>query len=208
MNEEKKGKFYVTTSIAYVNAAPHIGFAMEALQADVLARYKRNQGYDVFSLTGTDEHGVKLYQVARDAGKEPQALADENAEKFRGLKDLLSLSYDHFVRTTDDNHKKGAQKLWKAIEASGDLYKDKYTGYYCVGCEAFVTEKDLEDGKCPIHKKEPNHLEEENYYFRLSKYQDQLAKLIESDELRVVPESRKNEILSLIKGGLRDVSFS
>lgn len=200
--------FYITTSIAYVNAAPHIGFALECVQADALARYHKQQGREVFFLTGTDEHGVKIFQTAREQGKTPQELTDENAAKFRNLKGLLHLDYDRFLRTTEEAHKRGARKLWSEIAAAGDLYKDKYSGYYCVGCEAYVTEKDLSEGKCPIHRQEPIFLEEENYYFRLSKYGPRLARLIADGELLILPVERKNEILALIESGLKDVSFS
>lgn len=201
-------KYYVTTSIPYVNAKPHIGFALEVVQADVLARHHRAKGEDVFFLTGTDEHGVKLVQTAKDQGKEPKELADENAEKFRALKDMLNISNDGFIRTTDENHKKGAQKLWRKLVEAGDIYKDSYEGLYCVGCEAFVLEKDLVDGKCPNHDKAPEKLKEENWFFKLSKYSEKIGKAIESGELKVVPDSRKHEILQVIKDGLRDVSFS
>lgn len=201
-------KFYVTTSIPYVNAKPHIGFALEAIQADVLARYHRFRGEDVFFLTGTDEHGTKLVQTAKARGKEPKELADENASFFKALNGELNLSNDSFIRTTDEDHKKGAQKLWKKLVEAGDIYKGSYEGLYCVGCEAFVLEKDLVDGKCPNHDKEPEKLKEENYFFKLSKYTERIKNAIESDELLIVPESRKHEILSVLKDGLRDVSFS
>ncbi len=201
-------KFYVTTSIPYVNAKPHVGFAMEAIQADVLARYHRLKGDDVFYLTGTDEHGMKLEQTAKDLGVTAQQLADENAEVFKGLKNLLNLDYDYFVRTTDEAHKRGAQKMWLKLKEAGDLYKDSYEGLYCVGCEAFVLDKDLVDGRCPNHNKEPQRLKEENYFFRLSKYNKQIYDLIQSDQLKIVPQSKKNEILEVIKDGLKDVSFS
>lgn len=201
-------RFYISTSIAYVNAAPHIGFAMECVQADALARFNKALGKEVFSLTGTDEHGVKLFQTAKLQNLTPQELADQNAEKFKLLQNALCLSNNLFIRTTDDLHKRGAAKLWQKINEAGDLYKDKYAGYYCVGCEAYVTEKDLVDGECPTHKKKPEWLEEENYYFKLSKYGPILEDYINTGKLRVVPEERKNEILSLIKSGLRDVSFS
>lgn len=201
-------KFYVTTSIPYVNAKPHIGFALEAVQADSLARYHRMGGEDVFYLTGTDEHGVKLVQTAKTQNKEPKELADQNAEHFKKLKEMLNISNDDFIRTTDERHKKGAQKLWNKILEAGDIYKDSYEGLYCVGCEAFVLEKDLVDGKCPNHDKVPEKVKEENYFFKLSKYSKKIGEAIESGELRVVPNSRKNEILAVIKDGLRDVSFS
>lgn len=202
-------KFYITTAIPYVNAAPHVGFAMEAIQADALRRYYQLKGFETYFLTGVDEYGVKLYDTAHDAGREPQEFADENAEKFKALKGILNLSNDGFIRTTSDYHKKGAQKLWKVLFEKGDIYKGSYKGFYCKGCEAYILEKDLVDGKCAIHDKAPSVLEEENYFFKLSKYSDQIRELIESDKLRVVPESRKNEILNIIgEEGLKDVSFS
>jgi len=201
-------KFYVTTSIAYVNAKPHIGYAMEVIQADVLARYHRLRGDETFSLTGTDEHGMKLVQTAADQGISPQELVDGNAVHFRSLKEKLNLDYDYFVRTTDENHMSGAKKLWKKMFDAGDIYKDSYEGLYCVGCEAFVLEKDLVEGKCPNHNKVPEKLKEENYFFRLSKYSDKIKYEIETGHLKVVPDSRKHEILSVLKDGLRDVSFS
>jgi methionyl-tRNA synthetase len=201
-------KFYVTTSIAYVNAKPHIGFAMEVIQADVLARYHRLKGDDTFYLTGTDEHGMKLVQTANEQGITPQELVDGNAAHFKALKEKLNLSNDGFVRTTDAGHMAGAGKIWKKMADKGDIYKDSYEGLYCVGCEAFVLEKDLVEGKCPNHNKVPEKLKEENYFFRLSKYTDEVRKAIETDRLRIVPESRKHEILSVLKEGLKDVSFS
>ncbi len=201
-------KFYITTAIAYVNAPPHIGFAMETLEADCLARYHRIIGDEVWFLTGVDEHGSKIRNTAKDQGTTPQELADKNAPLFKNLGKLLNLSNDDFIRTTEVRHKKGAQKLWRKLVEAGDIYKSKYQGHYCVGCEAFVTEKDLIDGKCPEHNKEPELITEENYFFRLSKYSSAIAEKIKKDELRVVPESRKNEILALCEEGLQDVSFS
>ena len=202
-------KFYVTTSIAYVNAPPHIGFALEAAQADVLARYHRERGFDVFFLTGTDEHGVKIVRAAETAGISPQKFVDENSAKFRALKETLNLSWDDFVRTSDQKrHWPNAQKIWKAIEKSGDLYKKNYRGHYCVGHEAFITEKDLIDGKCRDHKQKPEIIEEENWFFKLSKYSKDIKKLIEKGDLEILPESRKNEILSFLNEGLEDISFS
>ncbi|MFA5820615.1 MAG: methionine--tRNA ligase [Candidatus Gracilibacteria bacterium] len=193
-----------------MNAAPHIGFALEVIQADALARYHRLKGDDVFYMTGVDEHGVKLYETAKEAGMETQKFADMNAEKFRALKGILNLSNDYFIRTTSDQHKKRVQNLWRKLVEKGDIYKDTYKGNYCVGCEAFIPEKDLdENGNCPIHKKKPKQLEEENYFFKLAKYSKKIRELIESDTLKVVPESRKNEMLNIIgEEGLRDVSFS
>ncbi len=203
-----KKKFYITSSIAYVNARPHIGFAMELVQADVLARYHRMTGDDTFYQTGTDEHGMKLVQTAKDRGITAQQLVDENSAFFRELTGTLNLSNDHFIRTTDEAHIKGAQKMWMKMVEKGDIYKDSYEGLYCVGCEAFVMEKDLVDGKCVNHNKEPERLKEENYFFRLSKYAEKIKYLIEVNELKIVPQSRKHELLSLINEGLKDVSFS
>ncbi|MDD3862089.1 MAG: methionine--tRNA ligase [Candidatus Gracilibacteria bacterium] len=203
-------KFYISTAIAYVNAPPHIGFALEVIFADVLARYHRLKGDETFYLTGVDEHGVKLYEAAKNAGLTSQEFVDRNAEKFQALKGILNLSNDDFIRTTSERHKKGAQKIWTTMFEKGDIYKGSYKGNYCVGCEAFIADKDLdENGFCPNHKKKPELLEEENYFFKLSKYSDQIKKAIESDEMKIVPESRKKEFLNLIgEGGLNDVSFS
>jgi len=206
---KKAKKFYVTTAIPYVNAAPHIGFAMEAVQADVLARWHRLRGDDTYFLTGVDEHGMKLFDTAKAAGKDTQEFADENAEKFKALKGVLGLSNDGFIRTTSDYHKKAAQKLWMKLFEAGDIYKGSYKGNYCVGCEAFILDKDLVDGKCPNHGKVPKVVEEENYFFKLSKYSDAIKKAIESDKMQVLPVSRKHEILNMIgDGGFKDVSFS
>jgi methionyl-tRNA synthetase len=201
-------KFYITTAIAYVNAPPHIGHALELIQADSIARYQRLQGKDVYFLTGTDEHGTKMHRTAVEKGIEPQALADENAEHFRALTELCKASNDGFVRTSSDMHKRGAQKLWKAIEEAGDFYEKEYEGYYCSGCEAFVLEKDLIEGECPNHKRPPELLKEKNIFFKLSKYSDVIKEKVESGELEIRPASRRNEFLSLLKEGLNDVSFS
>ena len=202
-------KFYLTTAIAYVNAAPHIGFALELIQADVLARYHRLIGDDSYYLTGTDEHGVKIYEKAKEKGVSTQELVDSNAKIFKSLEGILNLSNDGFVRTSDPAHKEACKKLWTKLQEKGDIYKDTYKGLYCVGCEAYVLKKDLdENGHCPNHKKAPKVLEEENYFFKLSKYSDQIRDAIKSDELLVRPESRKNEMLNIIGDGLHDISFS
>lgn len=202
-------KFYITTSIAYTNAAPHIGFALESIQADVLARYHRAQGADVRFLTGTDEHGTKIMQTAELQQKDPKEFVDEISKEFRGLKELLDLSWDDFIRTTDkDMHWEGVYEMYHRAKKNGDIEKRTYKGLYCVGCEAFVTEKELVDGKCPIHCKEPQALEEENYFFLLSKYGKEIEDKIRSNQLRIVPEARKNEILSFLSEGLKDVSIS
>lgn len=202
------GKFYVTTSIAYTNARPHIGFAMEVVQADVLARYHRLLGDDTFSLTGTDEHGMKIMQAAETLGKTPQEFVDEISSHFRDLGKLLNLSNDHFIRTTDADHVAGVTKIWLKLVESGDIYKNSYEGLYCIGCEAFILEKDLVDGKCPNHNRVPEKLKEENYFFKLSKYSDVIKQKIVSGDLKILPEARKNEILTIFEEGLKDVSFS
>ena len=205
----QKQKFYITTAIDYVNDKPHIGHALEKIQADVLARYHRKRGDEVFFLTGTDEHGVKNVRAAEAARKTPQELTEENSDKFRRLKEALNLSWDDFIRTSDEKrHWPGAQKLWMKLYESGDLYKKVYRGLYCVGHEAFVTEKDLAGGECKDHKKKPEIVEEENWFFRLSKYSKEIESGISNKELKIIPETRKNEILSFIHQGLEDVSFS
>ncbi len=204
-----KKKFYITTSIPYTNAPPHIGFALEVIQADVLARYHRTLGEDVFFLTGTDEHGIKTLRAAKEVGKEPKEFSDEVSEKFKALNKILNISNNDFIRTTDEiRHKPAVEKVWKKLEKSGDIYKKKYKGFYCAGCEAFITKKDLKGGKCPIHQKEVELIEEKNYFFRLSKYAAKIKKLIEKDKFKIIPKTRKNETLSTIRQGLEDVSFS
>jgi len=202
-------KFYITTSLPYINSKPHVGFALEAIQADVLARWHRLRGDEVFFLTGTDEHGSKIAKIAKDKGVTPQAIADKNSALFAELKNVLNLSNNDFIRTSDrDHHWPGAQKLWRQLVQSGDIYKNKYKGLYCVGCEAFVTERDLVDGKCPIHNTAPECIEEENYFFKLSKYTSQIANKIKTQELEIIPEGRAKEVLNVIEDGLNDISFS
>ncbi|MBI2624707.1 methionine--tRNA ligase [Candidatus Parcubacteria bacterium] len=203
-------KFYITTSIAYTNAPPHLGYALECVQADVLARHAHQQGSRVWFLTGTDEHGSKVVRAAGEAGQAPQAFVDVLADRFRALKPAFNLANDDFIRTTDtERHWPGAVKLWQQLVLAGDIYKAPYKGLYCLGHEAFITEKELDkDGSCPVHKTKPESVEEENYFFRLSKYAPELRRRIESDELRIVPETRKHEMLAFIDEGLKDVSFS
>ncbi len=202
-------KFYVTTSIPYVNAPPHIGHALEFVQADVLARFQRAAGKDVFFLTGADEHGVKIVRAAEDAKKTTKKFVDENTEKIKKLIKVLNISNDDFIRTTDKKrHWPGAQKLWLKLAEAGDIYKKKYKGLYCAGHEAFVTDKDLVNGVCALHKTKPEIIEEENYFFRLSRYSKKIKLFVKSGKLKVSPISRKNEILSLLKEGLEDISFS
>jgi len=201
-------KFYITTSIAYANAEPHIGFAQEVVAADVIARYKRKHGYKVYFLTGVDEHGIKVKKAAQDEGLKPQEFTDEMADKFAHLSELLNLSNDDFIRTTEKRHTDIAQDLWDRAFEAGDIYKKEYQGLYCVGCEAFLKEEDLEDGKCPIHKEKPEKIKETNYFFKLSKYQKEVRDLISSKTYKITPKERRNEILALIKQGLEDVSVS
>ena len=206
-NQNKK--FYITTSIAYTNAPPHIGFAQEVVQADALARYHRLLGENVFFLTGTDENGAKVAKAAEEAGQSPKEFVDEISKKFKALRDILNLSNDDFIRTTDQKrHWPTVKNIWLELKENGDIYKKKYKGLYCVGCEAFVKENDLVDGKCPIHEKNPEVIEEENYFFCLSKYQNQLKKIIRAEKIKIIPETRKNELLSFITQGLEDVSCS
>jgi len=201
-------KYFITTAIPYVNGYPHLGHALEFVQTDVLARYNRLQGREVFFLTGTDENALKNVQSAEKAGEDVKVFIDRHADVFRKLTKALNLSNDDFIRTTEERHVLGAQKLWKACEERGDIYKKKYQGLYCVGCESFKTEKELIDGLCLEHKVKPEKVEEENYFFRLSGYEKEILKLIKSDELKILPVSRKNELVSFIKEGLEDFSIS
>jgi len=206
---DKKKKFYITTSIPYTNARPHIGHALELVQVDVLARHHRGLGEDVFFLTGTDEHGQKTLKAAEAVGKDPKVYADEISQKFKDLKALLNLSNDDFIRTTDEKrHLPAVYKLWGKYKEKGDIYKKKYKGFYCSGCEAFKTQKELINNKCVIHQKEVDVIEEENYFFKLLKYLPKVQKIIEKNEIKIIPESRKKEILGMIKSGMDDISFS
>ncbi len=201
-------KFYVTTSIPYVNAEPHIGFAMELLQADVLARYARLQGKETLFSTGTDEHGGKIAEKAAEKGITPQQFTDQVSQAFRDMAALVNASNDRFIRTTDEAHEERAQIIWKALER--DIYKGKYTGWYCTGDEAFFTETEVKanNGVCPNHNRPYEKIEEENYFFRLSKYTDKVRAAIESGEFQIIPDVRRNEILALLAGGLEDISVS
>lgn len=204
-----KNKFYITTSIPYTNASPHIGFSFEIIQADVIARYHRILGEDVYFLTGTDEHGLKTLRASESAGKNVLDFADEVSGKFKELAKTLNISNNDFIRTTDEKrHLPAVYKLWEKFIASDDVYKKKYKGFYCPGCESFKTEKEILNGKCVIHQKEIEEIEEENYFFKLSKYLPKIKEIIESDRIKIIPESKKNEILQMIETGLEDVSFS
>ncbi|MBA7602707.1 Methionine--tRNA ligase [subsurface metagenome] len=201
-----KKKFYITTALPYVNYTPHAGFALEIIQADVIVRYHRLLGEEVFFLTGTDENSLKNVQTAKEEGIPIKKLVDRNAGKFKALKGALNLSFDDFIRTTEERHVKGAQKLWQACQK--DIFKKKYNGLYCVGCEEFYKESELVNGLCPEHKTKPSLVEEENYFFRLSKYQNQLKKIIKKDQVKIIPQTRKNEVLSFINQGLEDICIS
>ncbi|KKT39768.1 methionine--tRNA ligase [Candidatus Collierbacteria bacterium RIFOXYB2_FULL_46_14] len=202
-------KFYITTTLPYVNADPHIGFAMEIIRADVLARAHRAIGDEVFFNTGTDEHGQKIYQKALEEGKDPKKYCDEYAAKFEKLKSALNLSYDNFIRTTDEHHIRAAQEFWKLCASRGDIYKKNYKIKYCVGCELEKTDSELLDGKCPVHpNQELENIEEENYFFKFSSYQQKLLDLYEAKPDFVIPDFRQNEMKVFVKSGLADFSIS
>lgn len=200
--------YYVTTSIPYVNGEPHIGFGMELVQADVLARAARQKGSKVILSTGSDEHGGKVAEKAKELGLETTAFVDKMSQNFRDLGKLLNISNDRFIRTTDQGHEQRAQLVWKALEK--DIYKSKYVGWYCVGCEAFVTEAVAKENKgiCPNHQKPYEKLEEENYFFKLSTYAPKIEKAIKDGSFTIVPKTKRNEILSVIHEGLEDISVS
>lgn len=206
-----KNKFYVTTPIYYVNAAPHLGSAYTTIAADVLARYYRWKygAENVFFMTGTDEHGAKIQEIAEKSGKSPKEFTDEISEDFKKAWKNLNINYDYFIRTTDKHHEEAVAKITEQLFDQGDIYKGGYQALYCVGCEQYKTKSELVDGKiCPDHNRECEVHEEEAYLFALSKYQDKLEELISKDEILIRPETRKNEILSFIRSGLEDVAVS
>jgi methionyl-tRNA synthetase len=206
---EKQKSFYITTTLPYVNSRPHVGFAMEIVRADALARYKRETGYDVFFNTGTDEHGTKIFEKAQELGKTTKEYVDEMSAYFKDLKTILNLSFDNFIRTTDENHILSAQKFWNQCLEKGYIYKKEYSGLYCVGDEMFVKEKDLVDGRCPNHPtQDPITLTEENYFFAFSKFSDELMNYFESNPNFVTPDFRLNEMKQMINSGLEDFSIS
>jgi methionyl-tRNA synthetase len=198
---------YVTTTIPYVNAAPHVGHAQEFILADTIARLYKLANHRVTFQIGTDENAFKNVASARISGVEPLQFVNENAAKFRHLADQLQVAYDTFIRTTDESHTRGVHLFWQSLK-SDDLYAKSYSGLYCQGCEDFFLEKDLVNGLCPDHKTKPNTVEEENTFFRLSRYQSQLDQLISSDTIRIIPTFRKNEVLSFIRQGLQDISIT
>ncbi len=204
-----KGKYYITTAIAYTSRKPHIGNSYEIVLTDAIARYKRLQGYDVFMLTGTDEHGQKIEEYANAAGITPKEYVDKVSGEIRSICDLLGTKYDKFIRTTDDYHEKVVQKIFKKLYEQDDIYKGTYEGMYCTPCESFWTESQLVDGKCPDCGREVKPAKEEAYFLRLSKYQKQLEEFIESNESFIYPEQRKKEMLNnFIKPGLQDLCVS
>lgn len=200
--------FYVTTPIYYVNDVPHIGHAYTTLAADVIARYKRLKGYQVFFLTGTDEHGQKVEKAANAAGETPQELADRVMKRFQALWEKLDISHTDFIRTTQERHKKGVSQLFRDVMDKGDIYLGEYEDWYCTPCETFWTETQLIDYKCPDCNRPTEKLKEESYFFRMSKYQEQLLAHIEANPDFIQPKSRRNEIISFVKEGLRDLSVS
>ncbi|WP_240731839.1 methionine--tRNA ligase [Geobacter sp. FeAm09] len=203
-----KPTFYLTTPIYYVNDVPHIGHAYTTVAADVLARYKRLMGYDVYFLTGSDEHGQKVEKAATTAGETPLELADRVVKRFQALWERLGISNNDFIRTTQERHKKGVSHIFKDILEKGDIYLGEYEDWYCTPCETFWTETQLIDGRCPDCNRPVEKLKEESYFFRMSKYQDQLLAHIDSHPDFIQPKSKRNEIISFVKEGLRDLSVS
>jgi len=201
-------KYYITTPIYYINDVPHIGHAYTTIAADVLARYHRKKGDQVFFLTGTNEHGAKIAEAAQSAGKEPKEFVESLRPIFKDTWKNLNISYDEFFYTTNPEHEKLVQEFIKKVNENGYIEKRKYEGLYCVGCERFLKESELVDGLCPDHKKAPVKQTEENYFLKLTAFSERLLKVIESGELKVEPVFRKNEILGKIRQGLEDVSIS
>ena len=201
--------FYITTTLPYTNSDPHIGFATEMIKADVIARWHALNGEEVFFNTGTDEHGLKIYQKAVAAGLTPREYCDPYAARFKALKESLNLTFNKFIRTTDDEHLVAAQEFWKRCDARGDIYKKNYQVKYCVGCELEKQESDLEGGRCPFHpNQELEIIEEENYFFKFSNYGEKLMKFYEAHPDFVIPNHRFNEIKNFVAGGLQDFSIS
>ncbi|MEW6407711.1 MAG: methionine--tRNA ligase [Patescibacteria group bacterium] len=201
-------KFYITTPIYYANAKPHIGHSYTTIAADVIARYNRMRGRDVFFLTGMDEHGTKIFQAAQKQKKELQVFCDEISAYFKSLWDSFSISYDDFIRTTEKRHKNGVLIFLEKLKKAGVIYKGKYEGLYCDGCEKFLTEKELVGGRCQYHQKPPKKISEKNYFFKLSKFLPKVKNLIENDEIKILPENEKKEVLGLFKQNLEDFSIS
>lgn len=201
-------KFYTTTAIDYVNGAPHIGHAYEKILTDVIFRHFTQRCEDAYMLTGTDEHGIKIQKTSAEKGVSPKEFCDMNAQKFQDAWKALDINYSQFIRTTDEKHEKVVQKIFKKLVEKGDIYKHSYTGLYCSGCEAFLSEKDLtEDGLCPDHQKKPEVVEEENYFFKLTKYKDAIIKHIKTNPDFIIPSFRANEVLNQLEN-IEDISVS
>ena len=201
-------KFYITTAIDYVNSLPHIGTAYEKIGADALARFRRMDGETVHFQMGNDEHSANVKKAAEQQGLQPKVYCDEMRKRFEAIWKQLEISYDDFIQTSEPRHHRGVSKLFKTIFDEGDIYQAHYEGWYCESCEAFFTEKDLVEGVCPNHKTKPKWLKEENYFFKLSSYQERLLKLYEDHPEFILPERRRNEVISLVKSGLQDISIS
>jgi methionyl-tRNA synthetase len=201
-------RFYLTTAIDYVNSRPHVGTAYEKVAADVIARYRRAAGFDVRFVMGNDEHSQNVFRKARELGLDPVAYCDRMEGEFRSVWAGLDISFDDFIRTTESRHRLAVEKLVTVSRASGDIYDGQYEGWFCVSCEAFKQEKDLVDGKCPVHQTTPEWIKERNYFFRLSAYRDRLLAHYEAHPEFVAPESRRNEMLRLLEAGLEDISVS
>ncbi|HTE48362.1 MAG TPA: class I tRNA ligase family protein, partial [Candidatus Paceibacterota bacterium] len=198
----KKDSFYITTTIPYVNADPHIGFALELVLSDAIARYERLKGSEVFFSTGTDEYGQKIWEGSVQEDKNVEEYVDHYAKKFIELKDILNLSYNNFIRTTSMGHIEAAQEFWRLCDKKGDIYKKIYRGLYCVGCEKFLTERDLMDGVCSLHPKlVPEVVEEENYFFRLKNYKKQLLEYLANKKV-ITPEWRRTEAISFVESDM------
>ena len=200
--------FYITTAIDYVNSRPHLGTAYEKITADIIARYKRLAGVPTWFLMGNDEHSLNVYRRAKEQGLDPKAYCDRMEQEFREVWQQLNISFDDFVRTTEERHRSGVTELVTRIRAAGDIYESHYEGWYCVSCEAFKQDKDLVDGLCPTHQRKPDWIREKNHFFRLSKYQEPLLRHFETHPEFLMPDVRRNEIVSLIQSGLDDISIS
>lgn len=204
-----KKPYYITTAIAYTSGKPHLGNVYEIVLADAIARFKKEEGYDVYFQTGTDEHGQKIEGKAKENNQSPKEFVDQVAKEIQDIFDLMNTSYDHFIRTTDEYHEKQVQKIFKKLYDQGDIYKDVYEGWYCTPCESFFTEGQLKDGKCPDCHGEVHKEKEESYFFKLSKYQDRLMKHIEENPQFIQPSSRRNEMVNnFLKPGLQDLAVS
>ncbi|MFQ6105327.1 MAG: class I tRNA ligase family protein, partial [Candidatus Glassbacteria bacterium] len=207
-DEKAQEKFFITTAIDYVNSPPHLGTAYEKIIADVIARYKKLAGYDTQFLMGNDEHSLNVERKARELGMNPLDYCDKMAIAFEGTWQKLNISYDDFIRTTEARHIASVQELLTRIYDKGDIYKGTYEGWYCVSCESFYDETDLDDGLCPNHKLKAEWIKEENYFFRLTDYCRPLLEHIEKNPDFIIPEPRRNEIVSILKDGLKDISIS